>query len=101
MLSLLEPILLVSDIWVTETEPRPAVFYRQRQALDMPPPRIELGLRVPETLVMSFSLRGQLRAISATLELVACGSPEGQTSRFGRSWALQVTRRAGTRGRMH
>jgi hypothetical protein len=26
---------------------------------DMPPPRIELGLRVPETLVMSFSLRGR------------------------------------------
>src|SRR5437867_10201568 len=27
----------------------------------VPPPRIELGLRVPETLVMSFSLRGRAR----------------------------------------
>ena len=35
----------------------------------MPPPRIELGLRVPETLVMSFSLRGRARDGSVPRDL--------------------------------
>src|SRR5215510_15841956 len=56
------------------------------------PPRIELGLRVPETLVISFSLRAHLVDLTQVLSFLSTGVYRRVTT--------HVTRHCGVDGRI-
>ena len=73
----------------------PAILRRPRSGLGrMRPPRIELGLRVPETLVISVSLRARGASSYYTVNRLATTAARFMTSRS----AMERRRRAAARG---